>query len=59
MCYVSPVWVHGPIYDRFMGFYINGFLSLETHVVHTKPLIQSLSESRGGSKVTQPILVIL
>ena len=20
--------VHGPIYDRFMGFYVNGFLSI-------------------------------
>ena len=20
--------VHGPIYDRFMGFYVNGFLSM-------------------------------
>ena len=21
--------VHGPIYGRFMGFYVNGFLSIE------------------------------
>ena len=23
--------VHGPIYGRFMGFYVNGFLSIKTH----------------------------
>ena len=23
-----PCVVHGPIYGRFMGFYVNGFLSL-------------------------------
>ena len=31
---------------------------LEAHFAHTKPLtqgMQSLSESRGGSKVTKPI----
>ena len=27
VCYVSPVWSTGPIYGRFMGFYVNGFLS--------------------------------
>ena len=33
----------------------------ETHVAHTKPLsrMQSLSESRGGSKVTNLFLVIV
>ena len=23
--------VHGPNYGRFMGFYVNGFLSIKTH----------------------------
>ena len=23
--------VQGPIYGRFMGFYVNGFLSIKTH----------------------------
>ena len=23
--------VHGPIYSRFMGFYVNGFLSINLH----------------------------
>ena len=27
MLHLSCV-VHGPIYDRFMGFYVNGFLSM-------------------------------
>ena len=33
----------------------------ETHVAHTKPLsrMQSLSESRGGSKVTNLFLVVV
>ena len=25
---LSCVTVHGPSYDRFMGFYVNGFLSI-------------------------------
>ena len=28
MCVTSPCVVHGPIYSRFMGFYVNGFLSI-------------------------------
>ena len=27
-CVTSLRVVHGPIYDRFMGFYVNGFLSI-------------------------------
>ena len=29
--------VHGPIYDRFMGFYVNGFLSLPPVISERKP----------------------
>ena len=28
MCYISPVRRHGPIYGRFMGSTVNGFLSV-------------------------------
>ena len=30
--------VHGPIYGRFMGFYVNGFLSIESKPSINRPV---------------------
>ena len=30
--------VHGPIYGRFMGFYVNGFLSVNLYRYATMPM---------------------
>ena len=37
--------VHGPIYGRFMGFYVNGFLSIEIGFFsHTNPYILNVTQ---------------
>ena len=40
--------VHGPIYGRFMGFHVNGFLSLHFECYATMPMLADAHISSLG-----------
>ena len=48
--------VHGPIYGRFMGFYVNGFLSIErfTKAGHSSEAARLIHQRKTAVNSLQP-----